>query len=442
MKYITKLLSCITLCLICSLTFCGCVNSYVKNSQSTVKDMPTPIPTIAPYPFKSELLVDSSELMSIVETAAQQPDKTLSDYDSAFCAYIFNRYYIQRFATSEEIKRFAVDLYVSLLTSQAEYEIPEGIDLTSEDIKILFTLLLADSPELIHVKGSYKIYTYKASDRVESIEFEYQSDPETYAQYLSEIYRMLSKWKEETADFDSFYKELYVYNKIINNCTYSQEADNSSNAYGALIAGEALCEGYSDALTLAMHYMGIPCVQICGDAFNTETESSEPHAWNLVCINDEWYQTDPTWDDYNNELTGSMYAYMNITDASVEETRTVEYMYNEYGLPECTSLTYNYHYANDLMINTGEDTKTIFLTEVSRAMMDIKEDADGKMYTSVTLKAETSELYNELIDNDSDWIKEFNDDRDSHVISSMLYTYDDNLLVIRYEFTVKLKQWY
>lgn len=67
-------------------------------------------------------------------------------------------------------------------------------------------------------------------------------------------------------------------------------------AYGALVEGKAVCEGYAIAFQRLMEAMGIPCYIATG------VVKGEGHAWNLVQLNGQWYHLDVTWDDQENRI--------------------------------------------------------------------------------------------------------------------------------------------
>ncbi|MBR4759318.1 MAG: hypothetical protein IK078_04125 [Lachnospiraceae bacterium] len=60
-------------------------------------------------------------------------------------------------------------------------------------------------------------------------------------------------------------------------------------AYGALINGRAVCQGYSNAFQMLMEALGIPASVVLGDA----------HAWNAVWVDGHISYIDVTWDDCN-----------------------------------------------------------------------------------------------------------------------------------------------
>lgn len=59
------------------------------------------------------------------------------------------------------------------------------------------------------------------------------------------------------------------------------------NAYGALVEGSAVCQGYALAYRDAMNRLGIPSTYL----------SANDHAWNCVVVAGQWYHVDATWDD-------------------------------------------------------------------------------------------------------------------------------------------------
>lgn len=64
----------------------------------------------------------------------------------------------------------------------------------------------------------------------------------------------------------------------------------SHTAYGALIKGKSVCEGYAKAYKLMLNAMNIKCNYV----------TSAVHAWNEVEYDGKWYMVDVTNDDTNN----------------------------------------------------------------------------------------------------------------------------------------------
>lgn len=103
----------------------------------------------------------------------------------------------------------------------------------------------------------------------------------------------------------------YINDYIVKNCEYSMDAFRVANtpmemnyypawtAYGALIDGKAVCEGYSKAMKLCLDLLGIPCVLVSGNG----------HEWNEVQMEDgKWYLLDATFNDpvYSGNVSDSV----------------------------------------------------------------------------------------------------------------------------------------
>lgn len=85
---------------------------------------------------------------------------------------------------------------------------------------------------------------------------------------------------------------------LTQNCQYDESAvQNPRNyplsyeSFGALVYGNAVCEGYSKAFKLLCDRAGIPCVLVGGNA------GGESHMWNYVQLDGAWYLVDATFDD-------------------------------------------------------------------------------------------------------------------------------------------------
>lgn len=83
---------------------------------------------------------------------------------------------------------------------------------------------------------------------------------------------------------------------------------NIRTAYGSLVNGYAVCEGYARGFKLIMDNLDIPCVEVIG--YYIDGEANEPHAWNYCMLDGKWYLVDPTMNDSGAKfgLYGSEYA--------------------------------------------------------------------------------------------------------------------------------------
>ena len=118
------------------------------------------------------------------------------------------------------------------------------------------------------------------------------------------------KYREKTAEEK---KITAVHDKLIRSTKYKLDStkpgpkaclpeniENVRTAYGPLVAGESLCEGYSRGFKCIMDKLGIPCVLVQG-VYKHGDGDEELHMWNMVRVhqleNDVWYAVDSTFDD-------------------------------------------------------------------------------------------------------------------------------------------------
>lgn len=89
-----------------------------------------------------------------------------------------------------------------------------------------------------------------------------------------------------------------IHDYLVDNISYDTtlSKQNIYDAYGALVRGEAVCEGYARAFKYLMNEIGVPCVLVMGNGTNSQGQT-ENHAWNYIQINGKWYAVDTTWDD-------------------------------------------------------------------------------------------------------------------------------------------------
>ncbi len=148
---------------------------------------------------------------------------------------------------------------------------------------------------------------------------------ENYDSMQTELLRVLDSLSFQAASRMELLRQFHDY--LCKTATYRDSA-NAHNIYGALINGEAVCEGYAKTFKLFCDLYGIPCMLITGDAV-TEN-GTEAHAWNAVRMeNGNWYAVDVTWDDqgdiyYDFFLIGSQSVPESFMKLTFEESHIAE----------------------------------------------------------------------------------------------------------------------
>ncbi len=92
-----------------------------------------------------------------------------------------------------------------------------------------------------------------------------------------------------------------IYDYLILNISYDHDgydsgdiSNASHSAYGAIVNGVAVCDGYSEAINLLLNRLGIESDIVIGQT------DGEGHAWNYVEFEEGYYYLDATWDDSDN----------------------------------------------------------------------------------------------------------------------------------------------
>lgn len=153
-----------------------------------------------------------------------------------------------------------------------------------------------------------------------------------------------------TQDMPPYARQKAVHDYIVGHTTYDT-AENispmSHTAYGCLVGGVAICDGYSYAANLLLEAGGIWSTVVSGRG------RSEDHAWNIVKIEEEYYHMDATWDDpvSHDGKEVIRYDYYNITDAKMAQ----DHLWNSADYPACNGKEYCYENVAMRMKNLSKD---------------------------------------------------------------------------------------
>ena len=105
----------------------------------------------------------------------------------------------------------------------------------------------------------------------------------------------------------------YIHDRLCERIIYTEDetTDEDDTAIGAILNGEANCDGYSDAFFLIGNLAGLTVRYQHGDSLDKRSPESwiqVSHLWNLLEIDGKWHMVDVTWDDEEN---GWSYVWFN-----------------------------------------------------------------------------------------------------------------------------------
>ncbi len=295
-------------------------------------------------------------------------------------------------------QRYIYSKIHSYLTSfGSDYIKLDGMSCTLDDITIADAAIRADFPDLFWIPGSYYI---SQSGEVLSIAYTRTGVGPGYIAGKSEAAKMSSAMNAEVKGFLASLKsgmsdydiELAAHDWIAQRITYnhSAAADPDSHplaftAYGALVEGSAVCEGYAKAMKLLLNSAGIHCITVTG------TLSNQGHMWNMVKVGGKWYNVDVTSDD---GTAGLYHHYFNQTD---EHMQGATYKFDpdfsdeildgeSFNLkrPKATATDYCYYRMTGYTVMTLSPDKT-FVEAVKRAKADGRKDLEIYIDKSVNV---------------------------------------------------------
>lgn len=316
-------------------------------------------------------------------------------------------------------------------------QIFEGIESCSEVINISYDIDESDLEkiydaiintadfELVYPTRKYDFKYDSITGNIYKISPKYEVSLEVRSSMISSVDSVANDIISQTVGMDEFQTVKYFHNYIILNCSYDSNSENYSNAYGALVDGKAVCEGYARAFKYLCDMVGIPCELVIG---TTDIE----HMWNLVQIDGEWYHIDVTWDDPKNKDGDYIsYSYFNLSDEQIFTDHTVN---DTYILPVANSTDMNYFNYYNLCVSSLEELEDVLYQQVYNACLN------GDKY--VYFKADSIDTYNAIISklcNSYDLysiIKDASVDANNIInVDNVSFSYDDDMLT----FTMNLE---
>ncbi len=199
---------------------------------------------------------------------------------------------------------------------------------------------------------------FKKNDIEDGYGFTKEQIRDNAEEFYDSINRIIEKTESAESDFE---KELIIHDALCKTVTYDSDFDfdgknNIYTAYGALVNGRAVCEGYARAFKLLCRYADIKCILITGDSRGVG------HMWNMVELDSQWYHVDVTWDDLRKE---PLHTYLNLTERSIRADHDIDISYNKadpnlisqgnsfnFYLPKAESTEYNYYIQKGLIIDS------------------------------------------------------------------------------------------
>lgn len=223
--------------------------------------------------------------------------------------------------------------------------------INNEDVQMMiYTRIAFEDPEFIHFESCH-YNSFSGSVTVTYRDEKYYNLEELRLK-RDEIIALTIK--KGMSDYE---KVKAVHDYIVNNAKYNYDIDPKNinsvskedhNAYGVLINGIGVCDGYSKAMKYIMDKIGIECIVVFG-------QTSMNHAWNIVKQDGEYYHIDLTMaEGYfpGTPRDGFMiYDAYNLTD----DEMALDHTWIRENYPACTSDALQYFKYNGMIVYSHEE---------------------------------------------------------------------------------------
>lgn len=177
------------------------------------------------------------------------------------------------------------------------------------------------SSEAINQNGFYFVYI-RMREPFLNFEEQMAAFNQAASAFLADIDTGISDYETIRQVHDKLITMVNYNDPVAGQISFGNGQDLAHTAYGALVADSsgtphyAVCDGYTLALEYLLQQCGVDVVFIGGMA-GASRETAGGHAWNMIKMDGEWYETDATWDDSESILD-------DLTPGSVEYIYTKE----------------------------------------------------------------------------------------------------------------------
>lgn len=200
------------------------------------------------------------------------------------------------FLSAEEAIASALNRCEAIVEFPTDASAPYTV--TKQNVGALVNGFLNSHPEYFYIdKVSY---VGLSNGLVRRLLFTYKYDNETItemrAEYAAALKEAVSQVDPELMDASQMCVVIHDY--LAGICDYIHAGGSAGGsvkeamrytAYGALVNGQAVCQGYALAYQDIMNALGVPCITIASEKID--------HAWNMVKLGNSYYHVDVTWDD-------------------------------------------------------------------------------------------------------------------------------------------------
>ncbi len=372
--------------LMCCMLLCGGCSVFFPGSEI---EPPAPI---APSPYLAEF----ENARCYQQLSAELQDCYAAIYDSL----IENRFADTVITVSKEDTARTMEGKTRQF-SGVRINLPHTIE-HEREAKLLYQAITWDNPEFFFLSNDYYYEGYTDTDTgkvvCRSLCLPFTMSATERRQAWAAIDKAVAGMLKDLPDGDEFEVELALHDRMLAACSYHREAGESHDydryptaftAMGALVDGQAVCEGYSRGMQLLLKRAGFSVTLATG--FN---EKNEPHMWNIVTVNGQNYHLDPTWNDVDER---ARHTFFNLSTAAITRTHTIDA--EVWGVESCTATRDNYFQRTNHFIDTFEraDIAAVIARDMAAGKTTVELQFDPQKFINGQLLCSNQELLLRLV---------------------------------------------
>ena len=236
-------------------------------------------------------LIDKATVSSLEDSKITGSNYTFNTIDNAYYGIL-----------EDNEKELYKQIYANIEAVETNFK--PVVNINKDKLDDVVEAVYNDHPEQFWVNTNYS-YKYINEGQIVQITMSYNStskdlekSKELFNTSANQIINEASKYSED------YFKEKYVHDALIQMNKYDENEKLNQSAYSALVTGRTVCAGYSRAFQYIMNKLGIKTYYITGD-------SSGDHSWNIVELDNDYYNVDITWDAQKK----ISYRYFNVPDS-------------------------------------------------------------------------------------------------------------------------------
>lgn len=291
---------------------------------------------------------------------------------------------------SDDQKRIYESIANGVKNFQSEFVVRDYVaddkDKFASEVSIAIEAFINDHPEAFYLESEYSSYILSSFDgNIGYIRLNYTEDSiESVNQKIELMSQKIDEYLEGLDGLNEYEKELEIHDRLSYSVEYSHLEElprEYHTAEGSLLEGVGVCDSFAKALQLIYSRAGIDSIIVLGSL------DGNPHAWNMVKINNEWYHVDLTSSHSIYEETGIVnHAYFNLDTESEKRFASLD---SEELIPEAYQNTYNYYNYNELVINNDDD--------IYQRLSDICNKFEGENYIEFYLEGNVGDRITSIL---------------------------------------------